>query len=183
MQSPATYTEHELIERLKAGERAAYSYLYDHYAAALFGVVLKIVGQTQAAEDILQDIFLKIYHNIDRYDGEKGRLYTWMLQIARNTAIDVVRSKEYRNFKQIRDLDVHVNIETDLTASSPSFDHLGLEKILSALDENQRKLIELAYYKGYTQEEISQELDQPLGTVKTHIRRTLQLLRKLLNIS
>lgn len=178
-----THTEVELIALLKRGEQSAYGYLYDHYGAALYGVVLKIVAQPLVAEEVVQEVFLKIFHNIDQYSESKGRLYTWMLQIARNTAIDTTRSKDFKNAKRIQSLDIDVNKDAEGLSSHPYMDHLGLEKVLSALTEDQRQVIDLAYYKGYTQQEISQQLQQPLGTVKTHIRGALQQLRKLLNIS
>lgn len=177
-----TYTEAALIDLLIQGDQSAYSYVYDHYGAALYGVILKIVERPVIAEDVLQDVFLKIYHNIGQYNDTKGRLYTWMLHIARNTAIDMTRSKGFKDEKKIRSLDNGVDIEADHHATS-SVDHLGLDKVLSSLNDDQKKVIELAYYKGYTQEEISRELQQPLGTVKTHIRGALQQLRKRLNIS
>ncbi|MGH2644451.1 MAG: RNA polymerase sigma factor, partial [Chitinophagaceae bacterium] len=109
MSLPITYSETELISLLKEGEEAAYSYLYDHYSAALFGVILRIVSKQKEAEDILQEVFVKIYNNIGKYEVSKGRLYTWMLNIARNKAIDTVRSKEFQNAREIHELDETVD--------------------------------------------------------------------------
>lgn len=180
---PVTYSEPELIAALKGREESACSYLYDHYSAALFGVILKIVVQQQSAEDILQETFLKIYRNIAQYDASKGRLFTWMLHIARNTAIDAMRSKDFRQQDKIRTLDADVNKDAAAASTVPFVDHLGLDRVILSLKEDQRRVIDLAYFKGYTQEEIAKELVIPLGTVKTRIRNALIELRKLLNVS
>lgn len=183
MSLPTTYSEPELIALLKRGEESAYGYLYDHYAATLYGVILQVVPQQEVAEDVLQEVFVKIYRNIDQYEASKGRLYTWMLHIARNTAIDTIRSKEFKKSRKIRELKESVNANAAKKSVTPYVDHLGLDKVLSALNEDQQKIIDLAYFKGYTQEEISKELQLPLGTVKTRVRNALIQLRKLLNIS
>lgn len=180
---PTTYSEAELVSLLKQGEEEAYSYLYDHYSAALFGVILRIITVQEEAEDILQEVFIKIYHHIGNYDVSKGRLYTWMLQIARNTAIDTLRSKEFQKTKKIHALDESVNNGIKDLSSTSNVDYLGLDKVLSTLNEDQRKVINMAYFQGYTQEEISKELGIPLGTVKTRVRNGLIQLRKILNIS
>lgn len=88
------YTEEELISLLKERDQNAFSYLYDNYSKALFGIIYNIVGNTEEAEDILQIVFLKIWNSFSTYDKSKGRLYTWMLNITRNSAIDYVRSKQ-----------------------------------------------------------------------------------------
>ena len=87
------YSEEELVNLLKQNNKAAFSYLYDHYSGALFGIILKIVNQDEeTSEDVLQDVFIKIWKKIATYDSTKGTLFTWMLNIARNTAIDKVRT-------------------------------------------------------------------------------------------
>lgn len=137
----------------------------------------------EEAEDILQEVFIKIYHHIGNYDVFKGRLYTWMLQIARNTAIDTLRSKEFQKTTKIHSLDESVNNGIKDLSSVSNVDNLGLDKVISSLNEDQQKVINMAYFQGYTQEEISKELGIPLGTVKTRVRNGLIQLRKILNIS
>ena len=178
-----TYTEPELIILLKQGEESAYGYLYDHYGGALYGVIFQVIGRQEIAEDILQEVFLKIYRNIGHYEKEKGKLYTWMFQIARNTAIDTLRSRDFKKSQKIQTLDNNVNDNTTENSGISYVDHLGLDKVISSLSEDQRKVIDLAYFNGYTQKEIAQELKVPLGTVKTRVRNALIELRKLLNIS
>lgn len=174
--------EPDLISLLKDGDEGAFSYLYDHYSAALFGIILKIISKEEVAEDVLQEVFVKIYTHIKHYDSSRGRLYTWLLQITRNTAIDMVRSKDFKKAHVIRELNNNVN-DSASNSSAASYDSIGLDKVLSGLSEDQRKIVDLSYYKGFTQEEISNELNVPLGTVKSRARSALVQLRKLLNLS
>jgi RNA polymerase sigma-70 factor (ECF subfamily) len=177
MSSPVVYSEPELINLLKQRSQAAFSYLYDHYAGALLNVVVSVVQDRDLACDVLQEVFIKIFRQIDRYDASKGRLFTWMVNISRNAGIDMLRSKSYHAQKQNHGLTENVysaagttNIETDA---------IGLRKIVSGLKEEHKILVELAYFEGYTQDEISKELNIPLGTVKTRLRSALVQLRYL----
>lgn len=162
-----------MVLYLKKGEDAAYSYLYDHYSAALYGIILQIVPKQEIAQDVMQEVFVKIYQKISHYDSSKGGLYTWMLHITRNTAIDKVRSKGYKDARKIRSLSNDVNQNDTPSSEFPYVDHIGLEKVLSYLDETHRIIIDLAYFKGFTQKEISETLELPLGTVKTRARNAL----------
>ncbi|GEP96472.1 RNA polymerase sigma factor [Chitinophaga cymbidii] len=175
-----TYTEIELVQGLRARDQQIFGYLYDNYAPALYGVVLKVLGDETAAGDILQEVFVKIWRSIERYDVEKGRLFTWMLNIARNTAIDSLRSKSHKLDQKIQELGNDVYQQTSQLTVHPSFDHLGLTKVLEKLNKEQRIIIDLAYYKGCTQEEIARVLDIPLGTVKTRMRNAIIQLRNIL---
>jgi RNA polymerase sigma-70 factor (ECF subfamily) len=176
--SQQPYTETELIAALQAQDEQALSYLYDHYGKALFGVIYQIIPQQNVAEDILQEVFLKIWQNIATYHADKGRLYTWMLQIARHTAIDKTRSKDFN--KQSKTITINDNVYTQKAAGTNNMEDIGLRKTINTLPEDSRKLLELSYFQGYTQEEIANILQIPLGTVKTRIRSTLLQLRKLL---
>ncbi|MEM8965952.1 MAG: sigma-70 family RNA polymerase sigma factor [Bacteroidota bacterium] len=168
---------------LKEKKRSALEYLYDHYNEALYGVVFRIVQQEKIAEEVLQDTFLKIWNNIATYDSGKGRLFTWMLNIARNLAIDKVRSKEF-SYKSKTD-----SLENTVSTTSPDMyveqrikDH-GLVNLLQHLSSEQQMIVDLIYFKGYTHLEIAKEFDIPLGTVKTRLRSALGKLRKILNIT
>ncbi|ATL47627.1 RNA polymerase subunit sigma-70 [Chitinophaga caeni] len=168
---------------LKAKDQQVFGYLYDHYSPALYGVILKVINDETSASDILQEVFLKIWKSIDRYDTEKGRLFTWMLNIARNTAIDSLRSKAHKLDQKIQEISADVYTHTSQLTVQPSIDHLGLSKVLDKLNKEQRKIIDLAYYKGCTQDEIAKILDIPLGTVKTRMRNAIIQLRNLLKQS
>jgi RNA polymerase sigma factor (sigma-70 family) len=174
-----TYTETELVHGLKARNEKHFSYLYDHYSPALYGIALKVLNDESIAGDVLQEIFLKIWRSIERYDAEKGRLFTWMVNIARNTAIDTLRSKAHKQGTKVSEL-AGALLASDQLAVQPAVDHLGLSKVIEQLNKEQRVIIDLAYYKGCTQEEISKLLDIPLGTVKTRMRNAIIQLRNIL---
>ena len=180
MGNPVTHTEQELVALLKAQDGSSYSYLYDHYAAALNGVILQILADQELANDVLQEAFVNIWRKIDSYDSSKGRLFTWMLNVARNLAIDVVRSKAYQNSRKNQDLTDTVFGEKSGSVIQPGLDNIGLKKAVEKLKPEHRDLIDLAYFKGYTHEEISTAQGLPLGTVKTRIRSALIQLREYL---
>jgi RNA polymerase sigma factor (sigma-70 family) len=174
------YTEQDLILKLKERNNQAYNYLYDSYSAALYSIILQILRETELANDVLQDVFINIWRKIESYDPAKGRLFTWMLNIARNASIDVLRSKDYQNNRKNQDLTENVHTKISGLIHLPDIDNIGLVKILEKLKVEYRILIELAYFKGYTHEEIAEIEDIPLGTVKTRIRNALLQLREFL---
>jgi RNA polymerase sigma-70 factor (ECF subfamily) len=171
------YTEHELINDLKSRSNAAFSYLYDNYSGALFSVIGNIIPDRDIAGDVLQEVYVNIYRKIETYDPDKSRLYTWMLNIARNEAIDTIRSKGYRNNLQNRE--VTESVYEQAGSIQQNVDKIGLRKLLERIKPEYRDLIDLSYFKGLTQEEISQQQGIPLGTVKTRLRAALSQLRTL----
>jgi RNA polymerase sigma factor (sigma-70 family) len=173
------YTEIELVESLKLRDENAYSYLYDHYSKALFTIIYQVVPQQESAEDILQQVFLKIWKNIESYDASKGRIYTWMINLARNQALDHIRSKEFN--RQNKTSGLTENVYKDEVAAGGIRDS-GLNKVLEQLPEENRKLLEFSYFQGYTQAEIAEMMNIPLGTGKTRLRTTIIQLRKILEI-
>ncbi len=175
MGSSGTYSEQELITALKAREDQAFSYLYDHYSGSLFSIILQIVKSQEIANDVLQEVFVNIWRKMESYDPSRGRLFTWMLNISRNASIDMLRSKSYLNSQKNQEINDNVYRSDQVT--QPDIDSIGLTKFLGKLKPEQRVLIELAYMKGYTHEEIAQIEDIPLGTVKTRIRNALLQLR------
>jgi RNA polymerase sigma-70 factor (ECF subfamily) len=179
----ASNTEIELdvfIERLKAGDKKAFEQLYDNYSAALNGVVLRIVRDEASATDTLQDVFVKIWKNIQKYDSAKGTIYTWMLNIARNTAIDKLRKIQREGVVEIQTFDSFVS-NSSVHQTTMKIDHLGVKEVVDKLDPDLRLIIEYLYFGGYTQQEVSDELNIPLGTVKTRARNGLKELRKLIS--
>jgi RNA polymerase sigma-70 factor, ECF subfamily len=173
------YTEEELVRMLIQGNKDAFSALYDNYSRALLGVIKKNVPDNEIAEDLLQDSFVKIWNNRRMYDSSKGRLYTWMLNIVRNTSIDYLRSRQNKMDEKIQRTENTVH-ELNRTGNiEQNIDRIGIKNIVDSLKEDQRKLIDLAYFEGFTQEEISDTLGIPLGTVKTRMRAALMILRKL----
>ena len=178
MPETKNYTEKELLQSLLLHEEQAYSFLYDRYAKALFVVIYQIVPQQEMAEDILQEVFVKIWQNIHSYDAGKGRLYTWMLNIAHNQAVDRTRSKDFNN--RSKTIELSETVYDKSAGIYNKIDDVGLKKTLSMLPEESRKLLELAYFQGYTHEEIATILNLPLGTVKTRIRAVIIQLRKII---
>ena len=178
------YSEEELILLLKTGDQSAFSYLYDNYAGALNTVICKLISDQHLAEDILQEAFVKIWNNFPNYDSLKGRLFTWMLNITRNLTIDTIRSKGYRKQAKIQNSGNAVDNTVDTISSNTntieSFDALGIRKHLTLLKDDQKQIIDLAYFGGFTQDEISKQLAIPLGTVKTRMRTAIMELRKIL---
>jgi len=172
-----TYNEHELVAALRQKDQQAFSYLYEHYSVALYGVIRQIVEDSEWSSDVLQETFVNIWRRIDSYDEKKGKLFTWMLNIARNAAIDKTRSKGFNQAQRNIPLDGDV-IQPGIR---PGLDDFGLKKLIHKLKDEQRLLIDLSYFQGYTHEQIAQALHIPLGTVKTRIRSALTQLRSLLN--
>ena len=156
----------------------SFELLYDNYSAALFGVCLKILNDQELAEDVLQDAYIKIWSNIQSYDNSKGTIFTWMLNIARNSAIDKYRQQKKRSIRTIQN---STNDVGNVLSNSEEFNinTIGLNELLKKLPEDQQEIIEYLYFKGYTQQEVSDELKMPLGTVKTRSRAALKLLRDL----
>lgn len=164
---------------LRKGDQQLFSVLYDNYARALLGVIKKVIPDDDVAEDVLQDSFVKIWNNKSMYDASKGRLYTWMLNIVRNTSIDYMRSRQNKLDEKIQRGENVVYEVNRVNKVEQNTDRIGLRAVVDTLKEDQRKLIDMAYFEGYTQEEIAEELAIPLGTVKTRVRAALMVLRKL----
>jgi RNA polymerase sigma-70 factor (ECF subfamily) len=174
------YSEEELVSRLQDRDQQAFSYLYDNYSAALNGIIYRMVEDRELAEDILQEAFVKIWNNFSQYDTGKGRLFTWMLNLTRNLTIDTLRSKGYKKQAKISTDENSVSNLAEDNRAAERFDAIGLRKKLANLKPEQRSIIDLAYFNGYTQDEISKELGVPLGTVKTRMRSAILELRKML---
>ncbi|WP_025764789.1 RNA polymerase sigma factor [Dyadobacter tibetensis] len=170
------YTEEELVVRLKANDRTAFEFLYDHYSGALFNIICKTVRDEERAGDVLQESFLKIWKSIATYNPEKGRLFTWIMNIARNSAIDAVRVENRK--PDMIDVDDRVAHNEKDVVDSPESDSAELRAIVNMLRPERKLLVDMAYFQGYTHEEISERLNIPLGTVKSRIRTALQELKQ-----
>lgn len=168
-----------IIRLLQAKNQKAMEYIYNKYGAALYGVILRIVQSEETAEDVFQEALVKVWKNADRYDGSKGRLFTWLLNICRNLAIDTIRSKKFQQSRKSLPLENSVYNNSKFS-SEMATDHIGLKKVINGLEEKYRQVIELVYFQGYTQKEVEETLQIPLGTVKSRIRIAIRELRKLL---
>ena len=166
---------------LKNREKVAVEALYDMYSSSLYGVIARIIADTATAEDVLQETFVKIWHSFSSYSTEKGRLFTWMVNIARHLAIDKLRSKDFKNQNKNQELENNVTFidEQRNTVYKPEL--LGIKDLVQTLKPDQKQILELVYFKGYTHVEAADELGIPLGTIKTRLRMAIQQLRKHFN--
>jgi len=176
LSTKSTYEEYELVASLRKKDEEAFGYLYEHYSGALYGVIKQIIGEFELSNDVLQETFVNIWRRIESYDENKGRLFTWMLNIARNAAIEKTRSKGFQQSQRQMPLDGDV-IQPSVR---PEIDDYGLKKMIFKLKDEQRLLIDLSYFQGFTHEQIATALHIPLGTVKTRIRSALTQLRTLM---
>ncbi len=163
------------MARLRTGDTAAMSVLYDMYSATLYGVVLQIVKVEEVAEDVLQEAFVKIWKSFDKYDASKGRLFTWMINICRNLAIDTIRSKQHRVSNTSEDITASFHFSSD--EFKP--EHIGVRDMMDNLNPEQKQVIDLMYFEGLTQSEIADTYNIPLGTVKTRARSAVKLLTRI----
>lgn len=170
--------EHQLIAGLRAKDRKTIDYLYDKYSKALFAVICRIITDTDIAEEVFHDAFIKITRRIDSYDETKGRLYTWMANVCRNSAIDKTRSKEFSKDSKTNAIDDYVYGLESESGTAQHVDGIGVKELLVSLNEEQRFVVECIYFKGYTHSEISEEYNIPLGTVKSRIRAAINVLKK-----
>ncbi|MBX2876660.1 MAG: sigma-70 family RNA polymerase sigma factor [Saprospiraceae bacterium] len=171
----------KLIRQIKSGDESALQLLYQKYAGALLHHISKIIPDPEVAEEILQDVFVKIWKKIGQYDENRSRLFTWMSQIARNTAIDTARLVSFQRNKETESIDTLVNVDAQLKAKAfNKIPDVGLQKVLSEIDPEHQELIEYLYFRQYTQKETAEALGIPLGTVKTRLRKAISVLREIL---
>lgn len=175
-------TQEELVPLLLNKEEKGFTLLYDMYSKSLFSVISNLISNRDDAEDVLQEVFIKIWKNIDTYTESKGRLYTWMLNIARNTAIDKLRSKGFNNAQKNLSFDNFVHLLDDSNKLVNRIDTIGIREFVEKLKPKCIKLIDLLFFKGFTQQEVSEELSMPLGTVKTQNRTCMNDLRNFLKV-
>ncbi len=167
-----------IVEQFQKRDAVAFQKLYNMYSENICGVINTIVKDTNVSEEICQDVFMKAWNNAESYNASKGRFFTWILNIARNAAIDEIRSKSYKNSKKNLSADYFVGILESMTDSEEGKeDIIGLKKLLVNLKDKCIEIIELLYFKGLTQKEVSKELDIPLGTVKTRNRSCITQIR------
>jgi RNA polymerase sigma-70 factor (ECF subfamily) len=170
----------ELAERLKRREPEAMADLYDRYGRATYSLIFRIVRDTSVAEDLVQETFLRIWNRVRAFDAERGALGSWMLTVARNRALDYVRSVDGRmaqNASQLEEMEnpsAFADIEQDIL----NIDRIRLLRdAFTKLNPKQREVIEMAYYEGLSQSEMAERMQQPLGTVKAWARSALKVLR------
>ena len=179
----AIYTgedDRDLAERLKRREPSVMGELYDRYGKLAFSLIYRIVRDIGVAEDLVQETFLRVWNRSQGFDAERGALGPWLLAVARNRAIDYVRSSSGKMSRGTLELEaaehpaVFVNFEAEVLSQDRARRVRGA---LGRLNEHQRHVIELAYFEGLSQSEMAERMGQPLGTVKTWVRTALKNLR------
>lgn len=169
--------EHDLVLRLQNQDKSALSYLYDKYGDALYGAAQRIIQDEDVTSEVIQDVFLKIWNKIGMYDAQKGRLFTWMINLTRNAAIDKIRSKEIKRSAKTDSIDDNVYTIDRQNSTESSVDGIGVKELMDDLVEEQRFVLIKVYFEGFSHSEIADEYDIPLGTVKSRLRSALKHLR------
>jgi RNA polymerase sigma-70 factor (ECF subfamily) len=175
-------TQEDILPLILKKDDKAFTTLYNMYSKSLYSVITNLIREQEEAEDVLQEVFVKIWKNIESYNESKGRFYTWILNIARNTAIDKLRSKSFNNSQKNLSSDNFVHLLDDSNKLTNRIDTIGIQEFVKKLKPKCIQLIELLFFKGYTQQEASDELEIPLGTVKTQNRNCINDLRNYLKV-
>lgn len=171
-----------LVKLVQSKSEKGFHTLYNKYCGALYGVIIKLVKRTDVADDLLQDTFVKIWSHIDSFDNSKGTIYTWMLNIARNHAIDYLRSSTYK--KQLLQVEIDLfshctDTIGNINSNACPIEFTDFKNKALQLDSKYTEVIDLIYFYGWTQEQTAEILKLPLGTIKTRARRGLSLLKTL----
>jgi RNA polymerase sigma-70 factor, ECF subfamily len=177
-----TMTQEELLEQIYKKDGRAFTLLYDMYSKSLYGIIFNILKDKEESEDVLQEVFVKIWKNIDSYNTSKGRFFTWILNIARNSSIDKLRSKSHNNSLKNLSADNFVHILDHNSTAVNKIDAIGIRDFIKKMKPKCIRLIDLLFFKGYTQQEASEELEIPIGTVKTQNRSCIKDLRNILQV-
>ena len=170
--------EKEIVSLLQKSDKKAISLLYEYYADSLYGVIQKIITDENTAQDVLQETFVKIWRYSKKYDSSKAKLFTWLYRIAYNTAIDKVRSQKNKNGKEVQ---IETSAVYKVSSGELNQDVIDIKKHLSSLDEKYQIVINALFFEGMTQQEASDELDIPLGTIKSRLKIGLRELKKIYN--
>jgi RNA polymerase sigma-70 factor, ECF subfamily len=164
-----------LVSAIRAGDQGAMAALYDRFSSVVYSVALRVLGDTGAAEDVLQDVFLQLWRNPGAFDASRGNLGAWLAVIARNRAIDARRKRKPESDIEDVVLSVTPDMASDADRSRVAEKVRG---VLGTMSAPQRSALEMAYYEGLTHTEIAAKTGEPLGTIKTRIRAGLTALRK-----
>ena len=168
--------EKEIISLLENSDKKAITLLYENYSDALFGVIKKVIHNDEVAQDVLQETFVKIWRYSKKYDSNKAKLFTWLFRITRNTAIDKLRST---NLKSDKEIQMDVSDVYNLGTESTKPELMDVRDNLDRLEPKYQIVLEALFFEGMTQQEASDELDIPLGTIKSRLKIGLRELKKI----
>lgn len=177
--TPTTALEDRIAYLLKDRDKSAITLIFENYGALMLNVINRILNDLPMSEDVLQIVLLKIWEKSNHFDSSKGALFTWLVSISRNAAIDKTRSKDFRLSQESRQGVEVVSISNAITADD-KLEQMFAKQLIEQLPEQQLKLINMSYFEGYTHKEIAGKLDIPLGTVKTRIRLAIKHLRSII---
>jgi RNA polymerase sigma-70 factor (ECF subfamily) len=172
-------TEQRIIALLNRKDQYALNLLYENYSDSLYGAILKVTRNEEIAQDALQETFIKVWKNAEKYDPTKAKLFTWLFRIARNTAIDKLRSFNNRFHREVQIDKSSVYI---LPSTSLNQDVLDIKEHVSRLEEKYQTVLNALFFEGMTQQEASEELNMPLGTIKSRLKIGLRELKKIYDI-
>ena len=172
----------QLVSKFQDKDEKAFETLYNMYSESMLGVIYNIVRDHDIAQDVMQEVFIKAWHSADSYSSKKGRFFTWLINISRNAAIDKIRSKSFKNAGKNLNSDYFVDIIQDHDSLEDKTDAIGIKKFVGKLKKKCIEVIELLYFKGYTQKEASETLEMPIGTIKTRNRNCINALRLMLEV-
>ncbi len=172
----STLLEKHIVELLQERNEKAISLLYENYGDTLFGVANKVVRNEELAQDVLQESFVKIWKKSDSYDPSKAKLFTWLFRITRNTAIDKLRSANTKTDKEIQ---IDVSDVYTLGVDSIRPELMDVRENLDKIENKYQVVLEALFFQGMTQQEASDELDIPLGTIKSRLKIGLRELKKI----
>ena len=179
---PSEPSDEELLERVGAGEQNAFEALYLRHADLVYSIALRVVADPGIAQDIAQEVFLRVWRHPALFDVSRGRFVSWLMSVARNRSVDEVRSRGRRRLREVTpapgaDDPPDPQAIDPQVAAQMSADRADVHEAMETLPQEQRLAIELAYFGGMTQQEIASVLDTPLGTVKTRVRLAMKKLR------
>ena len=172
----STLLEKHIVELLQERNDKAISLLYEHYGDTLYGVAFKVVRDSELAQDVLQESFVKIWKKSDSYDSSKAKLFTWLFRITRNTAIDKLRSVNTKSDKEIQ-IDVSDVYNLGVESIRPEF--MDVKENLEKIEHKYHVVLDALFLQGMTQQEASDELNIPLGTIKSRLKIGLRELKKI----
>lgn len=171
-------TDTELIAKISVRDRIAFDFFYDRYASVLFSFCFRILKEKEEAEDVLQEVFIQIWRDAPRFDATRGSVRSWLFTIARSRALDRYRSRKIAQNRLQEETSEAINgISSQEDLQSTRIRSHYVAKALKKLTRKQRMVLEMMYYEGLTQEEISERLDEPVGTIKSRLRSALMTLR------
>jgi RNA polymerase sigma-70 factor (ECF subfamily) len=179
-----TPSDSVLIEKVMAGDEAAFSIIYDRYSSMMFGMLMRVLRDHQAAQEVLQDVFLQLWRGADRFDAARGSLAVWLLVIGRNRAISRLRSRAGQELLEVEPGDYANSIASPQNVENEASRRELIGRVMVALAQlpaEQKEAVELACFEGLTQTEIAAKTGSPLGTVKTRVRAAMESLKRILD--